>query len=382
MAFILFSFCLDASLIDVYKKGLIKLIPDAEFGIKTDWESLFYDSYKDILITPHGNILVANSRSNNIFEFNLMGKKIKTIGKPGLGPGDTQSPSIKSSLDEKYIVVGDSPANHKLSIFDFSGKCVAALRTKNFCYSPVGLKNGYIAYQSIISKPSNRNDVYRFSYVINIIDIDSKSEIQFSFKDHERRIILISTSSKYSITFSTDSYIGTIFLKKTVDGNLLLSLSNSPDIFIYSTEGKLLRRFSLNIHPTPVNDLYIAKVKALVLKKQPRKIKPEYIKKIDKFDFRLLFNKNLPYYKDIIVDSEGNFLVFKWTDSFDTTKETFQVYSPQGKYICETVLDKGEFQLEIDPRFNHIQFDSSGIYAYVSKEGDEDTVYRLIKVKI
>ncbi len=63
----------------------------------------------------------------------------------------------------------------------------------------------------------------------------------------------------YSITDNSET--GDLFINRTIDGNLLVGISNIPDIQIYSPEGKLLHSFRLQIKPIPVNDEYLKKFK-------------------------------------------------------------------------------------------------------------------------
>ncbi|UCH92229.1 MAG: 6-bladed beta-propeller, partial [Candidatus Aminicenantes bacterium] len=69
-----------------YKKGAIVIKGDAGFGEGNDWEGLFYDSYKDMVVARDGSIFVANSRTHNVFKFDKQGKLLKKIGRRGKGP--------------------------------------------------------------------------------------------------------------------------------------------------------------------------------------------------------------------------------------------------------------------------------------------------------
>jgi len=102
-------------------------------------------------------------------------------------------------------------------------------------------------------------------------------------------------------------------------------------------------------------------------------------KTYNKFDFSTIFAQHLPLYKEIMVDAEGNFLVFKYNECQKDCTPVFQVYSNEGKFICETQLDGGIYDLEIDRNFNKLCFTKDGIYALVMEKGDEDEVLRLIK---
>jgi hypothetical protein len=146
----------------------------------------------------------------------------------------------------------------------------------------------------------------------------------------------------------------------------------------------------LKIAPIPVSKTYIDKFQAnetAEMKKQAetatdpsKKYAYNQLKRaLKSYDFSLLFDMYLPLYKEILVDSDGNFLVFKFTDCLKSCTPLFQVYSSKGKFVCETRLNKGKFELEIDRRFKKIHFTSEGIFGLFVNQGDEDEILRLIK---
>jgi len=371
------------ALVDVYKKGIIKLVADPSFGKDTDWESIFFYPSSSLTIIPDGSIFIAYGKTSNIIKFTPEGQKVHVFSQSGMGPGDTNSPYCSSILDNKYLIVGENAENRRFSVFDFKGKFISVIRTKSEDFNVTGLKNGYIAYYTLNFGPDKQKGISVAKVVIHIVNMNSKSDIEFPFGEYEMRNVRLKSGGMYI----PGSFLGQIFLKKTKEGNLLVSNSNSPNIYIYSPDGKLVNRFKLNYNPFPVTQKYIETIKENAINSSlPGLRNPELLKKIRtaiaSIDFGFFFNQYLPYYNDIIVDLEGNFLIFKRTDSFNKSKETFQVYSPEGKYICETILDKGMFNLEIDSRAPLIQFTSTGIYAYVSYEGEDDTIYKIIKVKL
>ena len=76
---------LDARLIDVYKKGVLKLEPDPEFGKGITWSDYFFDEHKDIVVGPDGSVFVINSPDHNIFKFGPKGRLEKTFGEKRRG---------------------------------------------------------------------------------------------------------------------------------------------------------------------------------------------------------------------------------------------------------------------------------------------------------
>jgi len=371
-------------LLDIYKKGVIKIEPDLKFGKEVDWGSLFFDSNKDLIVTTNGDIFVCNNRTHNYYKFDSQGKLLGTFGRKGQGPGDLLSPKLKTLLDEKYLVFNEDAAIRKISVFNFSGKCITTLRTEMNCFGAIGLKKGYISYYSIKNDPEIKNGKSKAEITIHIVNIKTKNTIKFHFGTINKAYI---KALGNSVITMAQSLLGDFILNRMGDGNILAGITNSPNISIFSTEGKLIKKFQLNITPIPVTRQYIENHKQLTindtLKNQTNKELKKIIRNaLENSDFGNLFGEYLPYYKTIILDSEGNILVFKWQNSSQkTTTETFQVYSPDGKYICETLLDKGKFDIDVYRNFQTMQFSGKALYAIVKNKENEDFI-RLIKVKL
>lgn len=384
IVFVVSLSCLNAGLVESYKKGTIKIQPDPDFGKGTDWESMFFDDKKDLLVAPDGNIYVSNFTKHNIFKFSANGKLQGTLGKKGRGPGDLYNQGLNSCLDGKYLVLSEDPNLRKISIFDFSGKCAATIRTKTSCFEATGMKNGHIAYYSEKGSQVVKGGKNVSTINIHTYNIKTKKEKKFALGNVTRGVI--SLSSTYH--FFPKNYFGSVVLQKSRDGNLIAGISDSPEIKIFSPDGKLVKKFKLNIKPVPITGKYIRdEKKALIDDLQNEVRNKELFKRIrravEKSDFKNFFGEHLPYYKKFIVDSEGNILVFKWHDPRKTgSNEIFQVYSPSGDFICETILDKGEFGLDIDAGFQRIYFSGNAVYGLFKLDDEDDIYIRLVKTKL
>jgi DNA-binding beta-propeller fold protein YncE len=116
-------------LIDYYKKGSITLKGEENFGENNDWEGLFYDPYKEMIVAPDGSIFVANNRQHNIYKFDKNGNFLKMFGRKGQGPGDFDSPGDMTILDNEYLMVGEYASNRRITIWDLEGKCIKVVKT-------------------------------------------------------------------------------------------------------------------------------------------------------------------------------------------------------------------------------------------------------------
>jgi hypothetical protein len=384
IAFIFFVNFLMAGLVDFYKKGTIKIINSPDFGKSTDWESLFYNLSKTIAIATDGCIFVSNFKEHNIFKFSPSGEYIKKFGRKGQGPGDLYYPHHLSILDNKYLVISEDFRYLQISLFDLQGKYIKKLKTEFYVFDVIALKKDKIAYLYIDSSMEEESKAK-----ILIKDVESEEEqlmdtIPFAEKSSIRlnftRTQIGKRTSSYVRYLYFDNYIGEVFIARTKNGNLLVGLSSTPDIKIYSIQGQLVSSFQLKMTPAPVTSDYIQKIKNININ-EARAKKKDYIKKLENISFDRFFEKHLPYYRKILVDSEGNILVFKWLDCVDKCENVFQVYSPEGKYICESKIDEGIYDFEINEIKNMVFTNKGIIGCFQLKDSDEISV-RLVKVKI
>jgi hypothetical protein len=92
------------------------------------------------------------------------------------------------------------------------------------------------------------------------------------------------------------------------------------------------------------------------------------------------FPEHMPYYYNLIVDSDGNILIFFYTKTNDIYR--FQVYSPDGAYICESAIDPGEYKLKVYRNLIPIAFFKGDLFAFVSGKDNPSVPPRLIKVNL
>lgn len=378
-----------ADLIEFYEKGTIKLVPVSDFGISSNWETLFFDTNKDLTVAPDGSIFVSNNRQHNIFKFSKSGEYAGKFGRKGQGPGDTYQPGDLSILDGKYLVVGERATLRRISVFDLSGKFVRIIKTNRSVFSPIALRDNRIAYLTYkypgMKEKSSLKGITKQTKIF-IKDIDTGEEkVIDSIDIPDKSWIRLEKSSG---VIRLDNYIGNVMISKTKDGNLLVGASNSPVIKIYSPIGKLLHEFRLNMTPIPVTGDYIRKFKANKIdylsaaQGQNGSSDRRMAKVLGKYPFENLFGDHLPFYSKILVDTQGNILVFKSTDCIGDCHQVFQVYSPEGKYICETRIDEGEFDFEISHLINNIIFTDKGIFGLFQLKNSEDISLRLVKVNL
>jgi len=381
------------ALTDHYRKGALKLQPEAEFGKEFDWSQHFYDSYKDVVIAKSGDIFVFNSRQHNFMKFNPEGMIIGTFGIQGEGPGDFYDPGCLSILDDKYLVIDEYPSRRRFNLFDLAGSFKKTIQTPTSCFKAIALKNNYIAYSWVkYIDPDHHHNQGFYKTIENITskNIDTGKETLITSFNLDNRYIPL-----YQGSFSTGAFLGKIIFCQGIDGNLITGVSNTNRIIIYSPEGKEIKRITLNIQPLKVTKEYIDAYRTGTLeniqgKEYSNQLRNILKKKLRSQEFDNLFGDVLPYYRYIQVDGDGNILVFKYGYCVKECDLEFQVYSPNGDYICDSVI-KGKdqemtlgndvYEIIFSEKFRLFQFIDDGFIGICRRVDEDSDTFRLVKAK-
>ena len=368
---------------NVYRSGPIILKNAPGFGEGTDWNTQFYNSFTNITVAVDGSIFAASNRQHTIFKFDSKGSLIKSFGQKGQGPGDFNSPNNLSILDGKYLVVGEYAANHRISLFDLDGNFVKLLKTEHSVFYPTALKDGKVAYIGFTYREQDSLNPGQIQTVY-IKDIDTQQEKEVhSFRTTSRFIWL---KSGGGIGFDGDTG-GETYLIRTNEGNLAVGISTEPFVTVYSPDGSKLLEFPLRGKPIPVTKSIIRRYKEIQLNEMRQDPEhqqgrwKEQLKELEKASFDHLFSDYLPLYQEILVDEEGNFLIFRSEDCFVDCPILLEVYTPKGEFVCETEIKTDEYQLILDRRRKHMCFTKSGLVALVQPKKDvHDFHLKMIKV--
>jgi len=388
--FLVSNYSMSVDLVDVYKRGKITFKADPDFGKGTDWSTFLYDNYKELIVSPDGKIYVSNRKQHKIMVFDMSGKRIKEFGQRGQGPLDFVGPSVIGFIDKRFLVVADNINQFKLSVVDLDnldGHHTNVLKTRFRPYRAYLLQNRKIAYLGY-SRDRKPDGSILTTVKISLIDIQTRKEKDFL----EYKLSYDSLKQYFSSAEDNSgrTFAGAVYLDSNIDGNLLVGVSDTPDIHIYSPDGKIVKAFKLDYSPIKVtaelketfrkrqreaslrilNQLSEEKKKRLLEANKRRKRRPP----------QKMFREYLPYYYDLKVDSQGNILVFPNQKPNSSKEIPFRVYSPEGKFICECKLDFGKYRLKRDEEKSFV-ITEHGIFAIVGeRDEDDDWAYKIIKV--
>jgi hypothetical protein len=375
--FLLLYWALNASLTDFYKKGRIKLEADPHFGQQTAQSEPLYDTRCDFLRAPTGSFFIAATTEHCIYRYSPEGKFIGRYGQEGQGPGDLHFPGDLSVLDGRYLVIGEYATSRRVSLFDLEGNFVKLLKTDRNAFTTVALRDNKIAYTAYEYGPM-KNGIQEHTTKIVIKDIETGEEVAIDEHRTQRKFIRSGGGGSYMTMGS-----GQMLLAQTEDGNLLVGVTTSNELKIFSPEGKLLRSFQLSMEPVQVTRNYIQRYKdSRIQDMKDRGVRQSLIDAIKKTPYEDMFGKYLPHFREVLVDSEGNILICKITDCIGDCNEVFQVYSSEGDFICEVTIDCGIYEVTIDRRFKNIVFANNAVYGLFPLKDNEESELQLIRVKL
>jgi hypothetical protein len=108
-----------------FKSGAVKFIPEITITDESMGGKDFFGAAGDLAVDSEGRIYVCDSKSGNIKKFDAAGKFLKTLAKPGQGPGDLNYPSdIEFSQGRLYI---RELMNRRVSMLDPEGKYLVSV---------------------------------------------------------------------------------------------------------------------------------------------------------------------------------------------------------------------------------------------------------------
>ncbi len=358
-------------LIDVYKTGRITLYPDEDFRSDDEWFESSLEDYTNIVTDNEENIYILDRNQYLILKFNQNGQLIQRY--------DLDIPKSTSVyhhihkldiLDNKYLLIRGYAF---ILVLDLDGQIIKRIEFDYPIYDLTALKDNKVGIKGYVQLSNMRT-----KWHIAIVDIESESEIPVTQFIEDR------SKDKESISFQTDNgWLGfsnprrapAITINRMTSGNLIVGNSETPDIYIYSIDGKLMNQIKLDYSQQKTNDEETRNFIVSITEQMKRLNAPDSVlRTIESPDFVYEY---MPYYYGIKVDSDDNILVFKYTEEENHTFRVYQVYSKEGKFICETELNNDQFET---PNLRLIYFFNDNLYALI-KPIHEDSI-QLIRVDI
>jgi len=442
--FIPMGFLSAQKLLDIYKNGPVKLVADKTYGTKNNWETLFnlyYDTItknvgreedKKIIVAPDGSVFMSHRNRHEVWKFGPDGNYLKKFGsKGGKQEQFSNMPLIYPVVDNKYLIISGGGG---IKFFDLDGNFFKSIKSIKMDY-PIGnfqpLSNGIVLLEGNVmwkaEEPGTNWIAYKWRHIIVKLNIYTGEDkiIYDTFEPGDMKYLNTTNkdSSRMEMIPPPDDKIylpNFMVFKRPVfallkSGQFMQLDRRNGDVRVMNSGGKEISRFKLDIKPlsitekdafrhyeearnmlnktieqartmpdppeTKVEGNKVTKYSGYPDKKGIILRAEDALTKIDRYKKPENYSQ-LPYFSNIIVDDEGNLLVFEFTSSEERQSNIFNViaYDSNGQKLARTSFICDDYDLSFsDAKF---VISKGYVYAIARLKNTTGMPLRLVKFKI
>ena len=348
---------------DIYQKATIKLIPDDTFAQGVDWSKLFIanlptppkpymETRESMALAPDNTIYVVEHNNLDIGKLFIFGP-----GGALQGTEPDASEKVKSSIWSKTPYSAFVTDKNELWInewrgiarCDRQGRVLAITKVDHAVSDFLFLKNGALIISGWVVT-TRRSDPIKLS--ISLLNTQTAKET----------VITSSYQKPFAISFTllpekdqgkeggllmmgTPAKAGKMFIAGTPEGTLVAGNSESPEILIFSPEGRKIGGFTLPIQRPILNpELKMQSVQSVSKNIDSLagsgRVPPDEIERAR--GMLKDYPTALPYYSNLLIDDQGNILVFL-TNPDKSSNVEIMALSHFGKALgtCRLALPQG-----------------------------------------
>jgi hypothetical protein len=386
---------------DIYQKGTIKLIPDDSFARSNDWSKLFIANlpgspkpfertHEYLALTPDNSIYVVEYNSNTagtVYKFAANGAlestKAPIPGKsnPNVWAKHLELPAVN---DRNELWISEYA---RINRCDVKGNVLSVTSLKNRIDDLLFLKSGDLvlmgsntirlwnpqtAKETVIAR---YNPPKPFAISLPVLPLEPA-------KQEELKKVPGTIVGGIGIIAPTN--VGKLIIAGTPDGKLVAGYSDSPEIQIYSSEGRKLGGFTLPIQRPTLSpeqkDQAVQRISQSLDSLAANKRAPADA--IERARERLEdYPAELQYFSNLLADDQGNILVFL-TGSANSANAEFMAFSQSGKVLgkCRLALPQ-DVSLRFDRR-KQMTIRDGWLYALIQKNVSGKQQVQLARFKL
>jgi len=263
-------------------------------------EALFSD-IRQVAVDGKENIYVLDSKESLVKVFDREGKHLRTIGRPGQGPGELDNPrSISISGDE--IMVAE--ASRRLSFFSLAGSHLRALSTKETW--------------ALMAETDSKGDI-----IIVTATLDPKAPFYSYLKfDGQMNLLFeIARSPAPNASKGYNPFMPISYLRVYEKDNIIYGYPEDYTIQVFNPQGKLIKKITREYTPVEVTE----KERKEMVADTPPSIK---------FDFSRYHSA----YRRFVADDEGRIIVQSWEKGEEEDIFLYDIFDAEGRYIVQAPI--------------------------------------------
>ncbi|MBP5663525.1 MAG: hypothetical protein J6X16_04560 [Bacteroidales bacterium] len=413
-------------LVEIYKNGAVKLVPEANYAQNNDWNHVFrsyydkmYDTYvgkrKYVTVLSDGSVVVSHSYTdyytlfdkdgNFVREFSISTGKNKKLQKPIVG-----------ALNDK-ILYTKSDNLGKIHFVDLQGNVKKIVTIKYSVYDILPLPGdrllvtGFVVgkkCRDIVSivdyNTGNQKVIYSHWWKDGRYSTSSEGEeVPFFYRKK------LENGSEFMIGYHPSDAVMPVGLRQSsirvriavVKQKIVVAAPSVNQIITYDLNGAELSRMNIPFGKKEVsveeqkeilrkqiedlkkntNPSSIPNVSMNVESEEYKKvIMPELVKKMEK-DIALITEPvTLPVFTTVIKDSEDNLLFFEIPETKGGNKFNVWVYQDGGNFVCQSSFVCDDYDLVINA--DRMAFHNGYLYSVQDKKGAKGIPMRLVKFRL
>jgi len=407
-------------LVELYKKGTIRLVADKTFAQGNDWNIAFrayndsmrgsnVGARKSLVLLPDGSVIVNNTYRNLYTRFNPQGKflgefKLKSTS----GKVFKNSEPALGVLNGNTLYYGiDNPGNMYLT--DFNGKWQKTLKLNFRAGQIIGLPNN-----RLVMTGTSYNEGARQYFVEIVNPATNEEKIIWENKGTGSKAIFESSNTserpifQYGYTFKTGGGISyMVYFGETTNGDMspviassggkiLLAFPDNGELWEYDLSGKLLSKKRLGWTKEPVSieeqkkelleaiedtkKMKVDKTRNTNTEEELAEAKAKFLKEMEEDLGRI--TKTLPraFLSTVIKDSDGNLLYFEFPEEKNANLFHVWVYENGGGFVCKSTFVCEDYDLIINP--SRMVFRNGYLYSLQNIKGAKGIPMRLVRFKL
>ena len=357
------------TLAEMYRSGEIKLTPVLTLSDESMPEDVFFESLSDLTFDSEDNIYIADSSACDIKVFDPAGRFIKTLGRKGQGPGEFLMPSYLSFAKGQIVVC--ELGNRRLSILTKNGeflKSVPILSAEGWPRKIRTLPNGNFVIENMKRFYGNNEKPQESFIGIYSPELGCKKTI---YTQSVWRNKYITSPVRTNLP---QPFASLVYWDVAPDGRIVIGYSEKYLIEIFDSEKGKLFDFSHTYNPVKVTKEdkinFFDNMTSTSSQGGIKKGAPDYIVENTKFP------KYKPAFQYIIVDGEGNILVFSCSEGIAKEARSFDAFDSDGHFISRVQV-KGIHAFP--PYYSRLY--RRGGYFWI-RETTEQGLYQIVKYKV
>ena len=178
---------------------------------------------ESMALGPDGLVCVADVLNNEVYLYDLAGRYVRTIGRPGQGPGEFVQPTRLSSTGGRIVV--HEAGNRRFQFFDFAGKYVAGFRAFRGYRSFSSINDRIYAAPTLTAQLLGTDR----GYLVDILDLEGRWLGAFG--------------TPLSVGTDHVPWLDEVLLSPSPEKELWLAFKCFPIVRKFSRDGKLIGEY-------------------------------------------------------------------------------------------------------------------------------------------